>query len=277
MKDWSVVYEKAIKDDGTLFFPERINQEFLDAAKRTLGSMLFSNQYLNEVFPAEDAKFKKEWFKHYDILPPNRPYLTFAHIDPAISAEDGADYTGIAVVSVDHDHNWFVRLASRERLNPTQIVNKVFELQKTYNCMGIGVEIVAFQKVLTHMIRERVTQTGEMVPIKEIKRGPKTSKQMRIMRLIPRMEWGKLFHHRSMTDLEKELLQFPRSAHDDISDALSSLEEIVFYPHKEAVEYEPAPGSPAWETRIIKQYYQRANDENSSDGGGYDPSDPGFD
>lgn len=268
-KEWSVVYEKAVKDDGSLFFPERLNQEFLERAKRTLGSMLFANQYLNEVFPAEDAKFKKEWFRYYDSVPHDRSLLTFAHIDPAISAEDGADYTGIAVVSVDDDHHWYVRLAQRARLNPTQIVDKIFELQRTFQCQGIGVEIVAYQRALSHLIVERMHQTGEIVPLKEVKRGPKANKQMRIMRLIPRMEWGKLFHHRSMTDFEKELLQFPRSAHDDISDSVSSLEEIVFYPSKEAVVYEPAPGSPEWEKRVIQSYYTRGREDSFS--GGDDP------
>lgn len=267
-KDWSVVYEKAIREDGSYFFPERLDAEFLDKARRTLGSMLFANQYLNEVFPADDAKFKREWFRYYEALP-TTPLLTFAFVDPAISAEDGADYTGICVVSVDADHNWYLRVAQRARLNPTQIVDKIFELQKTFGCSGVGVEAVAYQKALIHLIVERMHQTGAMVPLKEIKRGPDANKQMRIMRLIPRMEWGKFYHRREMTDFEKEVLQFPRSAHDDISDSVSSLEEIVFYPHKEAVVYEPGPNSPEWEKRIIENYYQRAN-EDSSEYSGYD-------
>ena len=262
MKSWSIVYEQAIREDGSLFFPERLNHEFLDRAKKTLGSMLFANQYLNEVFPADDAKFKKEWFRYYDNLPVDRPLLHFAHIDPAISAEDGADYTGIAIVSVDHLGNWYVRRASRERLNPTQIVEKIFEIHQVFNLSGVGVEIVAFQRALSHLIVERMHQTGVVVPLKEVKRGPKANKQMRIMRLIPRMEWGKLYHHKSMTDFEKELLQFPRSAHDDITDAVSSLEEIVFYPTKEAVEYEPGPNSPDYERKIIRDYYKRTNEDN---------------
>lgn len=267
MKGWSIVYEKAIREDGSLFFPDRLNHEFLEKAKRTLGSMLFANQYLNEVFPADDAKFKREWFKHYDVLPNDRDMLTFAHIDPAISAEDGADYTGIAVVSVDSDHNWYLRLAKRERLNPTQIVDTLFNLQKIYGTNGIGVESVAYQKALIHLASERMQKTGDFVPMKEIKRGPKQNKQLRIMRLIPRMEWGKFYHHKSMNDFEKELLQFPRSAHDDISDAVSSLEEIVFYPTKEAVEYEPQPGSPDWERKIIRGYYNRSYEEARANAG----------
>lgn len=256
---WSVVYEKAIKDDGTLFFPERINQEFLEEARTLMGSMLFANQYLNEVFPAEDAKFKKEWFRYYDLLPQSDLYH-FAHIDPAISTEDGADYTGIAVVSVDSKHDWYLRVARRVRMNPTEIVNLCFTLTEQYNLMGIGVESVAYQKALIHMITEKMHQTGRIVPLKEIKRGPDSSKEMRIMRLIPRMEWGKLFHQREMTDFEKELLQFPKSSHDDIVDAVTSLDEIVFYPANTEVAYEPGPHSREYERKIIESYYKR-NDE----------------
>lgn len=255
-KNWSVVYEKAIRDDGSLFFPERINQEFLDEARKKMGTMLFSNQYLNEVFPAEDAKFKKEWFKYYEYLPQGELYR-FAHIDPAISTEDGADYTGVAVIAVDCDRNWYVLKASRERLNPSQIVELVFNLCKTYGLQGIGVESVAYQKALIHLIREKMDEI-DVLPLKEIKRGPHATKEMRIMSLIPRFEWGKIYHRREMADLEKELLQFPRSSHDDISDALSSLEEIVFYPDKPEVNHEPIPGSPEWERKIIASYSNRA-------------------
>lgn len=258
-----MVYEKAIKEDGSLFFPERLHHEFLQGAEKTLGSMLFANQYLNEVFPAKDAKFKKEWFKYYDFLPSNSELYTFAHIDPAISTEDGADYTGISVVSVDRDHNWFLRHASRERLTPTQIVDKTFEINKTFRPNGIGVESVAYQKALIYMIVEKM-RDGDVLPLKEIKRGPQSNKEMRIMRLIPRMEWGKFYHRKEMYDFEKELLQFPKSAHDDIIDAVTSLEEIVFYPANTEVMHEPGPHTPEYERKVIQQFYQRSLDNADS-------------
>ena len=262
-KNWSVIYEKAIKEDGSLFFPERISHEFLQEAKKKMGTILFSNQYLNEVFPDGDAKFKKEWFKYYEYLP-DCPLYHFAHIDPAISTEDGADFTGVAVVSVDSSRNWYIRRASRERLTPTQIVNLVFDLCKEYGLSGIGVESVAYQKALIHLIVEKMNDI-DVLPLKEIKRGPTTSKEMRILSLAPRFEWGKVYHRREMTDLEKELLQFPRSAHDDVIDAVSSLEDIVFYPDKEEIQHEPVPGSPEWERKVINSYYERANERNNSE------------
>lgn len=257
---WSVVYEKAIKDDGTLFFPDRLNHEFLSDAKSKMGSVLFSNQYLNEIFPAEDAKFKKEWFKYYEYLPNGECY-NFAHIDPAISTEDGADYTGIAVVSVDCDRNWYIRLAQRQRMTPTQIVDLVFNLHKEYNLQGVGIESVAYQKALIYLIVEKMADRNT-VPIKEIKRGPDSNKEMRIMSLIPRLEWGKMYMRPEMQDFQKELLQFPKSAHDDIIDAVSSLEDIVFYPTKQGELNEPRPGSTEWERNIIKGLVERANERN---------------
>lgn len=263
---WSVIYEKAIKDDGSLFFPERINQEFLLNARKMMGTYLFANQYLNEVFPDEDRKFKKEWFNYYENLP-NVPLYNFGFIDPAISTEDGADYTGIVIVSVDSLRNWYVRIAQRTRLTPTQIVNKVFELTKEFNLQGIGVEAVAYQKALIHLIAEKMHDTDSIVPLKEINRGPDKSKEMRILSLVPRFEWGKVYLRREQTDLEKELLQFPRSSHDDISDSLASIEDIAFYPEKQGGVSEPSPGTAEWESRVIKGYIDRANEQNS---GGYE-------
>ena len=57
--EWSVCYRKAIEDDGTLLFPERLTRDFLAAARRTMGVYLFGNQYQNETVPDGMQTFKK--------------------------------------------------------------------------------------------------------------------------------------------------------------------------------------------------------------------------
>lgn len=259
---WSVIYEKAVKDDGSYYFPERLNKEFLDDAQRTLGSVLFANQYLNEIFPSDRAVFKREWFK-YTVELPAKVY-TFAMIDPAISVEDGADYTGITVVSVDADANWYFRLAKRERLNPTQIVDLPFKLMDEFQCNGIGVESVAFQKVLIHLIAKEMAIRKKFIPLKEVKVPTDKTKEMRIMgALVPIFEWGRAYLTPGMEDFEKELLQFPRSQYDDIADSAAHLKDLIFYPTKDErkLHEQPAPHSREYESYIIKQLSQRANDE----------------
>lgn len=259
IKNWSIVYEKAIREDNSLFFPERLDHDFLNEAKRKMGSFLFANQYLNEIFPLDSAKFKKEWIKYYDRIPEG--CYNFAFIDPAISTEDGADYTGIIVVSVDSLTRWFVRHAERIRLNPTQIVAKCFDIQRQFNCLSIGIEDVAYQKAILFMLNDEMTRRQTILPIQGFNNGTVKSKEMRIMGLIPLFEWGRIFLTQGMQDLERELLQFPRSAHDDISDALASLLNIVFYPSPEKESHEqPSPHDRRYESFIINQYARRANE-----------------
>lgn len=231
---WQVIYKKAYNEDGSLFFPEKLSREFLERAKRTMGSYLFANQYLNEIIPAEHQTFKREWFKYYDAVP--KHVTTFISIDPALSEADTADYTGIVVVSVDYEKRWHIRFAKRLRVTPTQLINYIFEIQKVYNANIIGIEEVAYQKALLYFLDEEMRRRNILLPIKGIKQPTDRTKQTRILSLVPRFEWGHTFFNKGLNDLELELLQFPRGSHDDLIDALASTEYIYFPPDKENTE-----------------------------------------
>lgn len=231
MTSWGVFYEKAIREDGTLFFPKRLSQEFLDSQRRILGSYIFANQYQNEIIPLEDRVLKPEWLRHYQSIP--EKVTTFAFIDPAISQADTADFTGVAIVHCDVNQNWYLRLAERKKLTPTEIVSLVFSIQEQFKCDAIGIEIVAYQKALLYMIQEESLRRGKHPPVKGIHPGTDKTKETRIMGLVPRFEWGRIFINRGMHDFEKEYLEFPRSSHDDILDSLSQIEQIAFYPERE--------------------------------------------
>ena len=246
MSTWSIVYKRAINDDGSLFFPERLTHEFLNDQKKILGSYMFANQYQNEIIPLDEQRFRKEWFKNFNELPPRKH--TFAFIDPALSETASADYTALVVLDVDVDNNWFIRLASRYRITPTELVNLVFSVNKEFQPMTIGIESVAFQKALVYMIQEEMKKRNEFLPIAAIKPSPEKTKEMRISSLVPRYEFGRIYHAQGLVDLETELLQFPRARHDDLSDALASIAEIIIYPTKERINNgRPNPQSPEYE------------------------------
>lgn len=231
---WSVVYKKAYNEDGSLFFPQKLTQDFLEKAKRTLGSYFFANQYLNEIIPDDARTFKREWFKYYETLPEIK--YTFAFIDPAISQEEHADYTAAIVVDVDSNNYWYVRAANRYKIIPTQIVNLVFEIQTKFNCLCIGIEDVAYQKALLYMLDTEMKRRGILLPVKGVRPDTDKSKEYRIMGLQPRFEWNRIFLNRGLNDLELELLQFPRGGHDDLIDALSSIEQIAVIPQPRSTQ-----------------------------------------
>ena len=56
---WNVVYKKAIEDDGSLFFPERLTESFLFNQRKTMGSYFYANQYQNEIVPMGDVNYQK--------------------------------------------------------------------------------------------------------------------------------------------------------------------------------------------------------------------------
>lgn len=254
---YSVVYEKAIRDDGSLLFPNRLSKSFLDEQRKTLGPYIFANQYMNEIIPSGDQDFKAEWIKYYDELPDL--YYTFAFLDPAISTQDTADFTALVVVHVDVDGNWYVEQAKRYRINATDTIDLLFTVTKEFKPMCIGVEIVSYQKAIMHFLDKEMRHRNVIVPVKGIQRGADKTKERRILSLVPRFEWGRIYLNKNLTDLEDEYSKFPRSSYDDVLDALSSIEEICFSPErKKEDDKQPAPNSSRYE-----QWYIRSQNQTS--------------
>ena len=255
---WALVYEQAIRPDGSLLFPERLTQSFLDQARRTMGSYYFANQYQNEIIPEGDKVFKPQWIRYFEAGKLPQTLYNFAFVDPAISQQEGADYTALVVISVDCDKNWYVRHARRERMNPSQLIEMLFRVKQMWKPLSIGIENVAFQQAILHFASEEMRRRGEILPITGVNPGTDRNKEMRILGLVPRFEWGSLMLAPHQSDLELELAQFPRGAHDDILDALSSLEEIVYYPTPIRTQDEkPAATDPRYESWYIQQLVKR--------------------
>lgn len=249
---WSVVYEKAIRDDGSLLFPKKLSEDYLKRQRKAQGSYIFAHQYLNEIIPSDDQDFKKEWLVYYESLP--RIKHTFAFVDPAISLEDIADYTAFVVVDVDVDNQWYLKLAKRVRITATQTVKLIFDLQQIFKCQQIGVEVVAYQMALMHFIQDEMRKRKVTLPITPIKRGPDKSKLTRIRSLVPRFEWSRIQIKPGLYDFEDEYLKFPRGSYVDIMDALASIEEISYPPEKpKELDIEPAPNSPDYEKWYIRK------------------------
>jgi predicted phage terminase large subunit-like protein len=258
---WSVVYKRAYNDDGSLFFPEKLSYEFLESQKRSQGSYIFANQYLNEIIPAELQTFKKTWFRYYENLPKKRN--TFIFIDPALSEADTSDSTGIVVVHTDSEKRWFIEHAARYRITPTKLIDYIFDLNKRYQPTCIGIEEVAYQKALLYFLSEEMRRRGIVLPATGIKYSPNKSKQTRILSLVPRFEWGHVLLNQGLTDLELELLQFPRGSHDDLIDALASIEYIANYPDEKPDELKKphSPNHPDYERWVIQQKLKGASYE----------------
>ena len=261
---WSVVYKKAIQSDGSLLFPERLTKHFLDDVRKVMGSYKFANQYQNEVIPDDEKRFKTEWIRGFKELPENTH--RFAFIDPAIGQKDKHDFTAICVIDVDYLGNWYLRIANRYKITPTELVSKIFDLHSAFKLHGIGIESVAYQEALLYFLDQEMKRRQQVLPIKGIKRSH-ISKETRILGLVPRFEWERIFVSSGLKDFEDEYTLFPRASHDDIMDALASLEEIVYYPQrKEKVMEQPHSATdPNYEKWYIQNIGKHQSDNRDQD------------
>ncbi len=249
---WSIAYDKAIRDDGSLLFPSKLSKEFLLRQRKIQGSYIYAHQYQNEIIPGDDQDFKREWLKYYTELPKLK--YTFAMIDPAISLDQAACYTAFVVVDVDVENQWYLKAARRVRYTATQTIDLIFKIQDVYKCKGIGVEAVAYQMSLMHFLDTEMRKRKVIVPVSPIMRGPDKSKGMRIRSLVPRFEWQRILIKQGLTEFEDEYMKFPRGTYVDILDALSSIEEIAHPPEPpKPSEKAPPPNHPDYEKWFIKQ------------------------
>ena len=110
--------------------PEILSREFLDQQRKTQGSYIYNCQYLNKMTNPELNVFREEHIQYYKEPPDGLIY--FMSVDPAISVRKKSDYSGILVVGLDYDSNWWVIEALEEKLEPSDLIDKIFELSDKY-------------------------------------------------------------------------------------------------------------------------------------------------
>lgn len=227
----------AYKKDKTLWFPQRLTENFLQDQRKSQSSYQFACQYLNNPIDDEEAKFKKEWIKNYSISLGGKLVAQgnekakhfrindcriFMHIDPATSDKNRGDFTAFIVSAISPEDFIYILEANREKLNLTQLINRIFDYYKKYpNVRKILIEMQATQQMIKFPLFEEQKKRRIYLPIEEITHTWVKSKENRISGLIPRFEFGTIFIKSDMVELEDELLRFPVGQHDDLIDALS--------------------------------------------------------
>jgi len=249
-------YIRQAIENGKPTFPERYDKKDLEQIRIRQGSYIFSCQYQNEPISQEDATFRKDWINYYEILPDNLRYVMA--VDPAISDKPGADFSAIVVVGTDSGRPPQMYIADyiREKVLPYRLIDKIFAMHDLYHPIETGIETVSFQKMLKFALQDEMKKRDKYIVIKELKPSRITTKEMRIMALQPRFELGTIFIKKNHTELEDELLRFPRGRHDDLVDALSYCLEMIA-PAQEKPQ-QPAPRmSMAWIQNKLRNWKHR--------------------
>lgn len=231
---WTVV-EMTIADENLkASWPEYMDDQKIAAVRKMCESQgqldLFYQEYMNQPMSPEDATFKQDYFKHYEESERRRESSRWENIllvDPAKSVKPDSDPTAMVVVGC----NWttgdlFVRDVVNARLHPHEMYERALELAGHYGVSAIGVEVTSLNEFIVYPFMSAMRESGMLFNLVELKARGKT-KLDRIKMLGPLYRSGRIWHNRAVcAALEGQLLAFPKSRHDDVSDALAYMIEM---------------------------------------------------
>lgn len=136
--------------------------------------------------------------------------------------------SAIVVVGVDALTRIFVRYAWADRVSPSKILDKVFEVNDRFKPRRFGCEANAQQSLFAGSILHDAKWRNKRIPISPIYQPTNLDKDFRIRTLIqPVMAQGRLFLADEHYELKLEVQSFPLSALKDLIDALASVIDMV--------------------------------------------------
>ncbi len=231
---WETVEFKAIAEEdeeyrnkGEALWPTQFSLKWLEAQKKDIGSFEFSSLYQQTPLDSEHAEFKKNYFQYITREKILSEYTErFLTIDTAVSKTSSSDYTGFIDNFVDVNQKWNIS-ATREKIDTAELVKKIFEKHATNKYTRIGIESTVLYQAVYPFLVEEMAKRNIYLPLTAVKHN-QISKEVRIRGLLPRYENGGIRHiENECDDLENELLRFPKSTHDDLSDSLAYQTQIV--------------------------------------------------
>jgi len=244
-EEWVSAKWEAIDDDDEMIAPMLLPRKEYDRSKKmyqSLGKMsvFYAEMHNNPMVADDELTFKQENFQNYESIPSDvRHFIAY---DPALPPSGRTrikrvDRSAIVVLAVDSKENWYVVKIIANRDTPAKNRELLFSLTKKYKPYMVWMETIAAQRAMYLEIKDEMKRKCIKFPFREIP-SHSSGKEARIEQLQPLYDSGRIYHNKQdplTVDLERELMLFGRTPHDDISDALSFFLSKVTYPREQSV------------------------------------------
>lgn len=202
-----------------------------------------------ECISPDSQKFKREYFRYYEVMPDKRTLNVYTLVDLAVSQKVNADYSAIVTVGINADGHMFILDVEYGRYDPSTTMDAIFSAVEKWRPLSVGIEIVAYQAALQHFLEKEMPKRGIFFRITPLRAEKK--KELRIDALQPRFVVGSVWFKAGavwLPELESEFLAYPHGARDDVIDALAYVEQLATEPYDarrengESWEWNPIAG-----------------------------------
>ena len=143
----------------------------------------------------------------------------FGALDPSLGLKNKhSDPSAIVILGRNEQGKYYVAEAIIKKLKPTDIIERIIELQEQYQCRSWAIETVQFQAFFKDVLLEKALEQGVPLPAVGVK--PTRDKALRIEALQPQVRNGVILFRKDQGLLLDQLKYFPQADHDDGPDAL---------------------------------------------------------
>lgn len=228
---------------------ETIDPKEIEAAKRTLSSFAFKQEYLSSFDTSGADVFKPEWIKE-GIIPDEGTYVIAIDLAGFENISDGSqnkkrlDETAIAVVKIGTDNKWYVDKIEHGRWDIKDTCMRILKNIKEYQPTQIGIERGTAMNAVMGVLQDMMRQYNTFAHIQTLTHGNKKKIDRVVWALQGRFEHGHIVLNKDedFEEFKDQLIMFPtKGVHDDLVDALAYVEQLAisaFLPDYEEEEYE---------------------------------------
>lgn len=228
-------YVRAVIEKGKLIFPEDFcikrelpeddDKKELAEIESQLGPYLYAGNYFNNPVADDLVEFKDEWFHDYvyeEVQEKLKTAKCIISIDPATRLKESNDPTGIVITKIDPDGYVYVVEAKAKKYLPNELITEIFKLVEIYSPDKVIIETVSAQILWIDLLKQEMRRQDKFFSLEEYDPGTQQTKAMKIRKLVPYYARGQILHRPNLTELERQLREFPRNNNDDIIDALQA-------------------------------------------------------
>ncbi len=219
-------------------WPDRFSLEYIKATYEQYqesGRVAeFMQEHFLELVSDESAIFQSSKIK-YEPIHLTSNAMIYTTTDLAVSQKTSADRSVVITIAFD-EGLWKLLDIQSDRWNPTELMDRLFRVQKKYKPLAVGLETVGYQQAFKHHLEQEMMQRDEYMQIHELKDNLHIAKSTRIYGLTSVINTGNLVINEDLLDnealqrlteqVELSTREGVLSQHDDEIDCLASFTQL---------------------------------------------------
>jgi len=238
-KDWAAFHFTTL--DNPTIPPEEI-----EAAKKTLSTLVYKQEFEASFATAGQEIFKDEWIKE-GPEPQGSYYIAcdlagFEDIAKGQTNKKRLDETAIAIVKLsDEDGSWWVKDIVHGRWDVKQTAAEILKVIHKYHPLAVGIEKGMARNAVMPYLTDMMRKYNKYAHIHELTHGNRKKTDRIVYSLQGRFEHGRIILNpeADLTDFKEQLLLFPTpGVHDDLVDALSYIDQLAVASYAQSYDEE---------------------------------------